>query len=70
MYTEEPPLDCPIRAYGSLDDPNVTREHMAAWRNETTRSFDLKMFPGGHFFIHSQRTEFLEALSFDLNGFL
>ena len=65
IYTEEPPFDCPIHAYCGLDDPNVTREQMAAWAGETTRSFDLKIFPGGHFFIHSQQTEFLEALSRD-----
>jgi surfactin synthase thioesterase subunit len=68
VYTEAPPLDCPIRAYGGLDDPNITRDHLAAWANETTRSFDLKMFPGGHFFIHSQQKEFLEALARDLPG--
>ena len=29
-YTEGPPLDCPISAYGGLQDPDVSREHLEA----------------------------------------
>jgi medium-chain acyl-[acyl-carrier-protein] hydrolase len=65
VYREEPPLDCPIFAYGGAEDPNVRREHLDAWRNETTGAFSLRIFPGGHFFIDSARTEFLVALSED-----
>jgi hypothetical protein len=36
IYTEEPPLDCPIRAYGGAEDPNVRREHLEGWAVETT----------------------------------
>ena len=66
VYREEPPLDCPILAYGGAADPNVRREHLEAWRNETTGAFSLRIFPGGHFFIDSARPEFLAALSEDL----
>jgi surfactin synthase thioesterase subunit/glycosyltransferase involved in cell wall biosynthesis len=66
IYTEEAPLDVPIRAFGGLDDPNVNRRHLEAWAEETTGDFALRMFPGGHFFIESSRTEFLAALSADL----
>lgn len=66
VYREEPPLDCPIFAYGGVADPNVRRDHLDAWRNETTGAFSLRLFPGGHFFIDSARPEFLAALSEDL----
>lgn len=66
VYREEPPLDCPIYAYGGAEDPNVRREHLEAWRHETTGGFSLRIFPGGHFFIDSARPEFLAALSEDL----
>jgi len=66
MYREEPPLDCPIYAYGGAADPNVRREHLDAWRHETTGTFWLRMLPGGHFFIDSARPAFLAALSEDL----
>ncbi len=66
VYHEEPPLDCPIYAYGGAADPNVRPEHLDAWRNETTGGFSLRLFPGGHFFIDSASSAFLAALSEDL----
>jgi len=69
VCTEEPPLGCPIRAYGGTEDPNVTREHLAAWSEQTTRSFALRLFPGGHFFLNTQRAHFLRALAADLGEF-
>ncbi len=66
VYSEEAPLDCPIRAYGGLEDPNVSREHIEAWGRQTTSSFAARFFPGGHFFIDTARAAFLAALSEDL----
>jgi surfactin synthase thioesterase subunit/glycosyltransferase involved in cell wall biosynthesis len=66
VYREEPPLDCPIFAYGGAEDPNVRREPLDAWRNETSGAFSLRIFPGGHFFIDTARPAFLAALSKDL----
>jgi surfactin synthase thioesterase subunit/glycosyltransferase involved in cell wall biosynthesis len=65
-YCEEPPLDCPIRAYGGLEDPNVRPEHLEAWSKQTTNAFALRTFPGGHFFVETARTQFLRALAADL----
>ncbi len=70
VYQEGPPLDCPIRAYGGLDDERITRQHLDAWASQTTQSFDLEMFPGGHFFLQTHRAEFLKALARDLVGLL
>jgi surfactin synthase thioesterase subunit/glycosyltransferase involved in cell wall biosynthesis len=66
IYAVEPPLDCPIRAYGGTEDPNVRREHLEAWALETTSSFGLRMFPGGHFFPQSAREDLLAAMAHDL----
>ena len=66
VYTEEPPLDCPIRAYGGLDDPNIRREHLEGWREQTTSSFAVRVFPGGHFYLQSCPAEFGAALEADL----
>jgi len=68
IYTEEPPLDCPIRAYGGAEDPNVRREHLEAWARQTISSFSLRMFPGGHFFPQTTREDFLAALAQDLSA--
>jgi surfactin synthase thioesterase subunit/glycosyltransferase involved in cell wall biosynthesis len=66
VYADEPPLDCPIRAYGGAEDPNVRREHLEAWAQQTTSSFALRLFPGGHFYLQTAREPFLAALSRDL----
>ncbi len=66
VYGEEPPLACPIRAYGGERDPNVREEHLAGWREQTTGSFALRVFPGGHFYLNTTRLTFLEALAKDL----
>ena len=68
VYAEEPPLDCPIRTYGGIEDPNVRREHLEAWSQQTTASFGLRLFPGGHFFLQTGREAFLEALAQDLTA--
>jgi surfactin synthase thioesterase subunit/glycosyltransferase involved in cell wall biosynthesis len=67
VYTEAPPLDCPIRAYGGLDDERISRAQMEAWAEQTTKDFSLQMFPGGHFFLKTHQAEFLAALSSDLS---
>ena len=66
IYAEEPPLDCPIRAYGGAEDPNVSRAHLEAWAQQTTAAFAVRVFPGGHFYLQTCRAEFLAALARDL----
>jgi surfactin synthase thioesterase subunit/glycosyltransferase involved in cell wall biosynthesis len=66
VYTEDAPLDCAIRAYGGAADSNVRREHLDAWAEQTTASFAVRLFPGGHFYIERSQAEFLAALAADL----
>jgi surfactin synthase thioesterase subunit len=66
VYTEDAPLDCAIRAYGGAGDSNVRREHLEAWAEQTTASFAMRLFPGGHFYMQSAKVEFLAALAADL----
>ena len=49
-YAAAPPLGCPIRAFGGLDDQSTARTELEAWRSQTAARFALQMFPGGHFF--------------------
>ena len=66
VYAETPPLPIPVRAYGGADDPNVRREHLDGWAEQTTASFAVRVFPGGHFYLTAVRAPFLEALETDL----
>ena len=66
VYAEDAPLPCPIRAYGGADDPNVCPEHLEAWAEQTTNSFAVRVFPGGHFYLNNTIEEFANALEADL----
>jgi medium-chain acyl-[acyl-carrier-protein] hydrolase len=44
----------------------VRREHLEAWAEQTTASFAVRLFPGGHFYIERSQAEFLAALAADL----
>lgn len=44
-------LECPIVAFGGLEDPKVTLPQLNAWQNLAARSFAHHLFTGGHFFL-------------------
>ena len=67
VYHPETPLDCSISVYGGLQDGKVNRDSLAAWRDHTSGSFTLRMFPGDHFFLRSQQEALLQAISKDLS---
>jgi medium-chain acyl-[acyl-carrier-protein] hydrolase len=54
QYQDENPLDCPILALAGDEDPEATIADMGAWRQQTTAAFSLRIFPGGHFFVHQE----------------
>lgn len=66
VYTAGEPLDCPVSAFGGLQDSVTSRDELAAWREQTSGAFVLRMFPGGHFFLHSARALLLRAVAQDL----
>ncbi|MER7700556.1 alpha/beta fold hydrolase [Streptomyces sp. NPDC096095] len=65
-YTEEAPLDCPITAYGGMEDPEFRGTELAEWSRHTASSHRLRMFPGGHFFLNEQRAELVSDVTEDL----
>ena len=65
-YTPEPPLACPITAFGGLEDHDVSRECLQGWSAETTGQFRSRMLPGGHFFINDTGPTILETIARDL----
>jgi medium-chain acyl-[acyl-carrier-protein] hydrolase len=65
-YEQQAPLPMPIVAYGGSQDPHVMRSEMAAWRNQTTGEFNLRIFPGGHFFVNDVREQLIATLASDL----
>jgi len=59
-------LNCPITAFGGLQDRRLYRSDIKAWSAETNASFSMKMFPGDHFFLHTAATLLLPVLKAEL----
>jgi medium-chain acyl-[acyl-carrier-protein] hydrolase len=53
-HTEGPRLDCALTVLGGRDDPLAPRQRLAPWREQTTGTFGLRLFPGGHFFVRDE----------------
>ena len=67
IYQEGLALDCPISAFGGLEDRDVLQADLAAWSIQTSREFSLHMMKGDHFFVFNS-PEFLARLSGDLRS--
>jgi medium-chain acyl-[acyl-carrier-protein] hydrolase len=61
-YADGPPLTCPVTALGGLRDAAVPRASLQAWHEQTRGPFSLSMFPGDHFFLHSDKILLLGVL--------
>lgn len=62
VYCAEPPLSCPLIALGGAGDEHITEGEVAAWRDQTSGTFELKMFAGDHFFIFEHFPEVLHLV--------
>lgn len=67
-YEPGPPLDIPMIIFGGLQDHEVPREDLEAWREHTSATFKLRMLPGDHFFLNSEQALLLKTLSQDLSA--
>ena len=65
-YLVEPPLKCPIIAYGGLRDRHATREKLILWKELTSSRFSLSMLPGDHFFLRSSQVQLLGLIANEL----
>lgn len=69
-YRDEPPLACPISVHCADHDNKVPLEHLTPWRVQTSREFQLRVFPGDHFFyIKEARTAVQQALREELRRY-
>lgn len=62
-YVEEPPLECPILALAGAEDPIAPPETVEQWRQHARAGFDIRVLPGDHFFIQTQRPLLLRLLT-------
>jgi len=62
-FMPEPPLDCPFVLYAGRRDTEAPPPDVEAWGCHTTKTCSLQMFPGNHFFLHSDRDLLLQAMA-------
>jgi medium-chain acyl-[acyl-carrier-protein] hydrolase len=67
LYSEQRPLECPIRAYGGSQDAMILETHLNAWELHTLAGFTSRLFEGQHFFFERDRT-ILAQLVADIAG--
>jgi surfactin synthase thioesterase subunit len=62
-YTPGAALSCPLFALTGDDDPQVTLAEAHAWGEHTSGAFEVRVFPGGHFYLNSQAAQVMGALT-------
>ena len=67
-FDSAPPLSCDITAMVGDGDPKAAIDDVAAWSKHGIGRFDLRIFPGGHFYLEDCRAGVLDAISSVLSG--
>jgi surfactin synthase thioesterase subunit len=60
-YSPNKKLDIPIQVLAGRQDA-IAPDKIEAWREETSQSFGLDWFDGGHFFFRQQETQVLKTI--------
>ena len=61
-------LRCPVTVLTGDRDPHTTAEEAAAWAEVAAGDCDVRVFPGGHFFLDEQRGAVAAAVRAALDG--
>jgi len=62
-YSPSTPLKCPFFIMGGTEDEDIRREFLEGWRMHTLSMCPVTMFPGDHFFMHSQKEMLLKFIA-------
>lgn len=63
QFQPGPLLSSPITSFGGSEDLRVPGELLQAWGELTTQPFNMRIFPGDHFFLHTAQTQVIETIS-------
>ncbi len=61
-YVPEELISTPVHAFAGADDPNAQGDALDRWREITTGEFTVERFPGGHFYLNSQRDALIASI--------
>ncbi|MFC7979807.1 thioesterase II family protein [Streptomyces cinereoruber] len=59
-HKSRPPLDTPITVLGG--DEDLATPLLPEWRRHTAEAFELRLLPGGHFYLRERPEEFMNVL--------
>jgi pyochelin biosynthetic protein PchC len=65
-----PPISSPLVAYAGETDEDADPAELAHWSANTANGFDLKSFPGGHFYLDDQEAPLLADITTRLRPWL
>ena len=68
QYSEKPKLECPLTVLCGLQDNGATKEELEAWRSLCSGPFNLRMFPGDHFYLLEHKHNLIETIVRDINN--
>jgi surfactin synthase thioesterase subunit len=55
-------ITAPITALLGMADPSTTHDEALGWSAHTHAAFDIRTFPGGHFYLNQNRQEVLDTV--------
>ena len=61
-FVPDGPPPCPITALTGDSDPQTSVDEARQWARHSRDPFDLKVFPGGHFYLNDNAAEVLDVL--------
>jgi medium-chain acyl-[acyl-carrier-protein] hydrolase len=63
---EHATIEAPLVAFGGDEDDEAPFDSLLRWRDRTRGAFGLRMFRGGHYFVHSARDAVVGAVTHEL----
>jgi len=60
-------IDAPIVALTGDDDPKATAGEVGRWAGHTTAGFDLRTYPGGHFYLNEHAGAVIGLIGLKIN---
>ncbi|MEV0001657.1 alpha/beta fold hydrolase [Micromonospora sp. NPDC050980] len=61
-----PRISPPLTVYGGADDPEAPPETLPDWAVLTTGRHEVRILPGGHFFLNDEQATVLKGIAADL----
>ncbi len=60
-------ITAPLTVMGGINDSGAPRADLEAWADFTTQTFNVRMFPGDHFYLLQHKMTLLQAILQDIN---